>query len=377
MIRELYKNGLYAPNNSFTETMEGDFQPNYRMLSENVQKAGAALNNIQKELYCYTLVLEPMLEVAETFQREHEKAVKEVNYLRAAIQEQDQILQAISDRVFQFSDTDDLVIGEDGRTFCRPKASKEEVTKSTESTAGDPAPEQSLEKVNAKTEKKEENVVYNRTLTKMIEQLKQVLKSNAPFLQEKTASLHPYSRSSFHYSGSTADGVGGRGRGPESAGNAGNMRMGRRRKEDLPARRSDPAGLDASDGIPTSFSGSTPHVGNRMPSSTPQMWGSRASPSSSLPQKGESDEAEDVEGGGVPEERFHPCLRVYGDCNFKSSCSYAGYPYKACLSYLKGRCRFGERCHEPHMNYTGPLPLVDSPANKDQQEELSTSNSEQ
>ncbi|CCW60823.1 unnamed protein product [Phytomonas sp. EM1] len=54
-------------------------------------------------------------------------------------------------------------------------------------------------------------------------------------------------------------------------------------------------------------------------------------------------------------ERLHPCIRVYGFCNYKGGCSYAKYPYDACLSNLKGRCRFRNHCHERHVEFCGPL----------------------
>lgn len=54
-------------------------------------------------------------------------------------------------------------------------------------------------------------------------------------------------------------------------------------------------------------------------------------------------------------ERLHPCVRVYGYCNYKESCAYARYPYEACLSHLKGKCRFGMQCHELHIDFKGPF----------------------
>ncbi|EPY25578.1 RNA binding protein [Strigomonas culicis] len=54
-------------------------------------------------------------------------------------------------------------------------------------------------------------------------------------------------------------------------------------------------------------------------------------------------------------ERLHPCIRVYGYCNYKDSCAYAKYPYDACLSNLKGKCRFRNQCHERHVDFRGPL----------------------
>ncbi|KAG5507003.1 hypothetical protein JKF63_05749 [Porcisia hertigi] len=54
-------------------------------------------------------------------------------------------------------------------------------------------------------------------------------------------------------------------------------------------------------------------------------------------------------------ERVHPCLRVYGYCNYNDSCAYAKYPFDACLSNLKNKCRFKNQCHERHVEFRGPL----------------------
>ncbi|EAN78859.1 RNA binding protein, putative [Trypanosoma brucei brucei TREU927] len=58
---------------------------------------------------------------------------------------------------------------------------------------------------------------------------------------------------------------------------------------------------------------------------------------------------------GPNSERLHPCIRVYGYCNYKDSCAYALYPYDACLSHLKGKCRFRSQCHERHVDFRGQL----------------------
>ncbi len=55
-------------------------------------------------------------------------------------------------------------------------------------------------------------------------------------------------------------------------------------------------------------------------------------------------------GGASSETRNHPCLRVYGFCNFKDDCTFARYPYDACLNNIKGKCRFGSGCKELHVN---------------------------
>eukprot|EP00758_Cryptobia_borreli_P006244 Tbor_TRINITY_DN5102_c1_g10::TRINITY_DN5102_c1_g10_i1::g.26350::m.26350 len=57
--------------------------------------------------------------------------------------------------------------------------------------------------------------------------------------------------------------------------------------------------------------------------------------------------------GGAPDGELHPCMRVYGFCNYKENCTYAQYPFDACLSHLKGKCRFGSQCHELHVDVKG------------------------
>mmetsp|Transcript_75638 Transcript_75638/g.87960 ORF Transcript_75638/g.87960 Transcript_75638/m.87960 type:complete len:348 (-) Transcript_75638:293-1336(-) len=52
--------------------------------------------------------------------------------------------------------------------------------------------------------------------------------------------------------------------------------------------------------------------------------------------------------------KLHPCIRVYGFCNFKDDCSFARYPYDACLNNIKGKCRFGNNCKELHVNPSDP-----------------------
>lgn len=51
--------------------------------------------------------------------------------------------------------------------------------------------------------------------------------------------------------------------------------------------------------------------------------------------------------------KLHPCIRVYGHCKFEDECVFASYPYECCLSHLKGKCRFGSTCLEPHLPFQG------------------------
>lgn len=68
-------------------------------------------------------------------------------------------------------------------------------------------------------------------------------------------------------------------------------------------------------------------------------------------------------------ERLHPCIRVYGFCNYNETCAYAKYPYDACLSNLKGKCRFRNQCHERHVEFRGPLNDDGVPLSEVQQQE--------
>ncbi|PWV21605.1 putative RNA-binding protein [Trypanosoma cruzi] len=56
--------------------------------------------------------------------------------------------------------------------------------------------------------------------------------------------------------------------------------------------------------------------------------------------------------GNKNSNKKHPCLRVYGHCNFLEDCTFANYPYEACLNYIKGKCRFGQHCKELHVTST-------------------------
>jgi hypothetical protein len=51
---------------------------------------------------------------------------------------------------------------------------------------------------------------------------------------------------------------------------------------------------------------------------------------------------------------LHPCIRVYGFCNFDDDCTFANYPYEACLNHIKGKCRFGSTCKELHVDPRDP-----------------------
>jgi hypothetical protein len=55
-------------------------------------------------------------------------------------------------------------------------------------------------------------------------------------------------------------------------------------------------------------------------------------------------------GKDATQKKLHPCLRVYGFCNYKDDCTFAMYPYEACLNHIKGKCRFGTNCKELHVN---------------------------
>lgn len=59
-------------------------------------------------------------------------------------------------------------------------------------------------------------------------------------------------------------------------------------------------------------------------------------------------------GAEKPKPEFHPCLRIYHLCNFNSDCTFANYPYEACLNHIKGKCRFGSHCKELHVDRDDP-----------------------
>jgi len=47
---------------------------------------------------------------------------------------------------------------------------------------------------------------------------------------------------------------------------------------------------------------------------------------------------------------LHPCIRIYGSCRYGDECEYAKMSSDTCIKFLKGRCTFGDRCKEQHPN---------------------------
>lgn len=89
--------------------------------------------------------------------------------------------------------------------------------------------------------------------------------------------------------------------------------------------------------------------------STPVQASSPSAASASAPATAKSENPPTkTTGAQNGDSRLHPCVRVYGYCNYKDTCTYAQYPYDACLSHLKGKCRFGAQCHELHVDFRGP-----------------------
>ncbi|KAH9589098.1 hypothetical protein LSM04_002090 [Trypanosoma melophagium] len=76
--------------------------------------------------------------------------------------------------------------------------------------------------------------------------------------------------------------------------------------------------------------------------------------------------------GGRNANKKHPCLRVYGYCNFLEDCAFAHYPYEACLNYIKGKCRFGQHCKELHVS--SAFPRFSAQRNSSSQSHNSNSN---
>lgn len=52
---------------------------------------------------------------------------------------------------------------------------------------------------------------------------------------------------------------------------------------------------------------------------------------------------------------FHPCVRIFGACKFGDDCECALLPSTTCLKYVRGKCSFGDRCKELHPAFPGML----------------------
>lgn len=345
------RNIAYIATVDSEETPEMSFHSSFIMLAENVQNAGAYLNHIQRELYYYAVALEPMIEAAEKLQREYGKAVEEVQFLRHAVQKQDKILSMVSKQVFQFSELKNLVIRKDGRTVSVEEFQQQ--VAQTKANLNENPVTRLLDSTRVENEsRKESSVLFNKTLAEMLEKLKVLLRKDESFFNEKGASLN-LTTSSGNECDQNSFGTESKRKVVEGL-DATNKKVDSKVQDAL-QNSSDDYGLASGSsliGSSLSFAANPSHGVCSPP--VDNMSALRVAPSSFVNRKEKNVRVEEAD-APPKKELLHPCLRVYGECNFKSSCSYAGYPYEACLSFLKGRCRFGDRCHEPHIEYKGPL----------------------
>nr|CCC94500.1 putative RNA binding protein [Trypanosoma congolense IL3000] len=109
------------------------------------------------------------------------------------------------------------------------------------------------------------------------------------------------------------------------------------------------SGIGKGQGTNSHSNNSSNNNNNNSNGSTGRRWEGRLNPS-------QQQQLHQQTGGfaGKNIGRKHPCLRVYGRCNFLDDCAFANYPYEACLNYIKGKCRFGQHCKELHVSAIYP-----------------------
>lgn len=315
-------NGSTQGNNNGNVPVDSGIQESYRNLSENIQLVGGEINNQQKQNFYVVANCQAMVEDALHLQRCYCDVLAEVHDIRTAIRAADAKLSYVSRRIHEFVPIEDLVVHHDGYTYSRNSLPKD--VKPSSASSGNPTEHHTEEESG-------EALLPNRTLIMML---------------EKLAGLFPPSERGSPYS---------------------NL----------------PLGDDLYCFSPAMVGGMLGSAATRRPQDNTGMYNSYPSPltmrsaSSTHPQQPQSQSQhhqhttalqpqQQPSPGSVQQngtatyhrevtEKFHPCLRVYGTCNYGRNCAYAKYPYDACLSNLKGRCRFGNQCHERHVEYIGPL----------------------
>lgn len=327
-------NGSTQGNNTNTNNntipIDCGIQDSYRNLSESIQLVGGEINNQQKQNFYLVPNCQAMVEEAGHIQRCYYEVLTEVQEIRNAIRAADAKLSYVSRRIHEFVPIEDLVVHHDGYTYSRNALPSDAKTTSTSSgSAADGEGGGS------------EGPIPNRTLIMMLEKLAGLF---PPSERGSPYSNLPMGDDLYSYTGGMGAMVGGGIRRPQQQGdhtslyNSYNPSLGMRSASSTQQQQQPPL--------------------SQQPPLQQQPLTAQQQPTSML--SSQHAHAPHQSGGGMSyhretTEKFHPCLRVYGTCNYGRNCAYAKYPYDACLSNLKGRCRFGNQCHERHVDFLGPL----------------------
>lgn len=247
--------------------------------------------------------------VVESTRDMYNTVIKERDEAHRRLQDADSKLQQVEHVVRRYAEVKDPVVASDGYTYERTELSRylSECKKSSSKAYSQQTKEELTEVM-----------VDNVSLRRLAELLKGVHSVEVPQLSNRVPLT-------------------------SGAGNSDGQRM-RSRWMDEDASMGGMAHTDMNSGTPGPMGGAGGRPGNGMLMNAGHG-GRRFDHGGKFNKAGASNEGK----GGL-----HPCIRVYGFCNFEDDCTFANYPYEACLNHIKGKCRFGPTCKELHVDPRDP-----------------------
>lgn len=297
--------GLY---NSFDATLaSGVLSPQgaYHNAHNHIASLNRSLQQYEQQLASILETLQILVGEVDTLHRHHNEVSSEKQYLESTAQQAEECVQNAR-RVFdRYTVVEDPVVASDGFTYERETIT--EYINSTTQEGNTPLSYQTKEPLTSL-------LIPNRSLKTLLTRL------------EEQFSLDRSSNSNGNSNSNNGGGMNSIAGSLNGGGGGGAHHRGSNNSTKKTA--SQVGAFDGASANPTAGAAATP-------------W-----------QKDSNGSSVELNAKG---ERVHPCIRVYKYCNYKDNCAYAKYPYEACLSNLKGKCRFKSQCHERHVEFRGPL----------------------
>ncbi|RNF12201.1 RNA-binding protein [Trypanosoma rangeli] len=316
-------------------------QANTGSVSERAPPIWGAMKELQDGFNGHQCSLPYLLGVVQNLQRTLEEtrhlynnAIKQRDEVREKLVVAQNSLAAVERVVNQYASVKDPVVASDGFTY--ENVSIRDYLRECASTNT---------KAYSQLTKEEllDVVVPNQTLRRLVHMLQSVRASEVPPISQRRP-IPPYTpqQSDANWKGNNANSNG------ANSGNGLNWADEEVNQGATPIRVAELEASLAKAANAGSLNAS--QSSNAVPSST--VTNTNANTSNPVSRRWETRQAQNAGNSAKLSNKKHPCLRVYGHCNFLDDCAFANYPYEACLNNIKGKCRFGQHCKELHVNPT-------------------------